>query len=173
MSQIDYFRSSMSALHATFDEALDGLTREEAHWRPYDLGNHIAFIAWHYGRTVDNIVRFVLERRPTAWMEGKWDERFGLDSKAQGTGMTVEDAAALTIADVPAFCTYLREVWRECRAYLDTIVEDDLGRTVTIRPLGEMTLEEVLGPTLLTHGYTHLGEIWLLKGLQGLKGSPR
>ena len=71
MSQIDYFRSSMSALHATFDEALDGLTREEAHWRPYDLGNHIAFIAWHYGRTVDNIVRFVLERRPTAWMEGE------------------------------------------------------------------------------------------------------
>jgi hypothetical protein len=155
------------------DEAMAGLTQEQAHWRPEGQGNHIAFIAWHYARTVDNIVRFVLQqRRPTVWIEGKWDERFGLDSRAQGTGMPPEDAIDLSISDIHAFCEYITLVWKEAQDYLDTITDDDLAGTVTIRPHGEITLERVLDVILLTHGYTHLGEIWLLKGLQGMAGSP-
>ena len=172
MSGVSFIRNSLQSLHSSLDETMRGLSQEQAHWRPDDRGNHIAFIAWHYTRTVDNVVRFVLQRRPTVWMEGKWDERFGLDSKAQGTGMSREDAVALVIRDIPTFCTYMSEVWKEPRAYLDTVTEEDMGRKITIRPLGELSLEEVLGTTLLTHGYTHLGEIWLLKGLQGLQGSP-
>jgi len=173
MSEIVFIRSSLQSLHSSLDEAMKGLSQEQAHWRPNDQGNHIAFIAWHYTRTVDNIIRFVLQgRRPTVWMEGKWDERFGLDSRIQGTGMKPEDAAALRISDIPAFCTYMSQVWKEAQFYMDTITESDLERKMTIRPLGELTLEQVLGNTLLTHGYGHLGEIWLLKGLQGLQGSP-
>ena len=172
MSEIDFIRNSLESLHSTIDEAMEGLTQEQAHWRPDGNGNHIAFIAWHYTRTVDNIIRFVLQRRPTVWMEGKWDEKFGLDSKAQGTGMSREEAVALTISDIPAFGSFMKEVWKETQVYLDTVALEDLGRTMTIRPHGEITLEQVLGTVLLTHGYTHLGEIWLLKGLQGLQGNP-
>lgn len=172
MSQITFIRNSFQNLQRSLEEAMKGLSQEQAHWRPDDRGNHIAFIAWHYTRTVDNIVRFALQRQPTVWISGKWDERFGLDSKAQGTGMSPEDAAALRISDIPAFCAYMSEVWRESLTYLDAVDDEDLGRKMTIRPLGELALGEVLGNTLLTHGYTHLGEIWLLKGLQGLQGSP-
>ena len=172
MSKVDFIKDYMRNLQNALDEAMKGLSDEQAHWRPNDNGNHIAFIAWHYTRTVDNIVRFVFQRQPTVWMEGKWDERFGLDSKSQGTGMALEDAVALRIGDIPAFCAYMGQVWKESQAYLDTISDEDLPRSMTIRPLGEMTLEQVLGTTLLTHGYSHLGEIWLLKGLQGLQGSP-
>ena len=172
MSQIEYIRNSLQSLHQSLDEAMEGLSGEQAHWRPQDRGNHISFIAWHYTRTEDNIVGYVLQRRPTMWMAGKWDEKFGLDSRAQGTGMIPEDAAALEISDIPSFCTYMGEVWDMTRSYLDTIGDGDLERTLTVRPLGEQTLEQVLGNTLLTHGYTHLGEIWLLRGLQGLPGSP-
>ena len=171
-SQIAFIREHLRRLHDSWDEALEGLSQEQSHWRPGDRGNHIAFVAWHYTRTVDNLVRFVLQRRPTVWMEGKWDERFGLDSKAQGTGMTPEDAVALRISDIPAFCGYTSEVWKEALAYLDTVTEEDLERSMTIRPLGDRTLEQVLAEPILTHGYTHLGEIWTLKGLQGLQGSP-
>ena len=162
----------MRNLHNSLYEAMEGLTEEQAHWRPGDTGNHIAFIAWHYTRTVDNIVRFVLQRRPTVWMEGKWDQMFWLDSKAQGTGMTAGEAVALRIADIPAFCKYMSGVWDETQAYLATVTEDELAKRMTIRPLGERSLEEVLGTVLLAHGYTHLGEIWLLRGLQGLRGNP-
>ena len=172
MTQLAFIRASLQSLQTSLDEAMSGLSQEQAHWRPNEMGNHLAFIVWHYARTVDNVVRFVLQRQPTLWMEGKWDGRFALDSKAQGTGMSPEAAAALRISDIPAFCIYMREVWKASQTYLDTIGPQDLENTVTIRPLGELTLEQVLGTTLLTHGYTHLGEIWLLKGLQGLQGSP-
>ncbi len=172
MSQLDFIRRSLDGLQASLDEAMSGLSHEQAHWRPNDKGNHIAFVAWHYTRTVDNLIRFVLQRRPTVWIEGKWDERFGLDSKAQGTGMSPEEAVALRISDVPAFCTYMGQVWKEVPPYLDTLTEGDLERKLTVRPLGELTLGEVLGTVMLTHGHNHLGEIWLLRGIQGLQGSP-
>ena len=172
MSQVTFIQESLLTLHSSLDDAMKGLTSEQAHWRPNDRGNHIAFIMWHYTRTVDNLVRFVFQRKPTVWMEGKWDEKFGLDSKVQGTGMSPEDAVALRISDVPAFCEYMGEVWKETQDYLKTVEEDELPRMMTIRPLGELALGQVLGTTLLTHGHNHLGEIWLLKGLQGLEGSP-
>ena len=172
MTSLEFVRTSLGILQSSLDEAVGGLSTEQAHWRPGEGCNHIAFVAWHYSRTVDNMVRFVLQREPTVWMSGKWDERFGLDSKAQGTGMAPEDAAVLRIADVPAFCGYIKDVWSACSKYLETLTDDHLERTVTVRPLGELTVGEVLGTTLLTHGYTHLGEVWLLRGLQGLKGSP-
>ena len=173
MTEVAFLRESLQGLHTSLDEALKDLSQEQAHWRPNDKGNHIAFIAWHYARTVDNIVRFVLQqRRPTLWMEGKWDERFGLDSRAQGTGMSPEDAANLRISDLPAFCGYMSEVWKDAQAYLATVKEEDLDQKLTIRPMGEVTQEHVLGNILLTHGHTHLGEIWTLKGQQGLQGSP-
>ena len=173
MSRAAFIRKNLLSLQESLDDAAAGLSREQAHWRPDAGGNHIAFVLWHYSRTVDNIVRFVLQRKPTIWMEGKWDERFGLDSKAQGTGMSREDALAVSISDLPAFASYMKEVWREVGGYLDTVSEEELDRKQMVRPLGELTLEEILGTVLLTHGYTHLGEVWLLKGMQGLEGSPR
>ncbi len=173
MSRAAFIRKNLLSLQESLDDAAAGLSQEQAHWRPDAGGNHIAFVLWHYSRTVDNIVRFVLQRKPTIWMEGKWDERFGLDSKAQGTGMSREDALAVSISDLPAFASYMKEVWREVGGYLDTVSEEELDRKQMVRPLGELTLEEILGTVLLTHGYTHLGEVWLLKGMQGLEGSPR
>ena len=172
MSQLLFIQESLANLHKSIDDAVKDLTREQAHWRAANGGNHIAFVAWHYTRTVDNIVRFVLQRKPTIWMEGKWDERFGLDSKAQGTGMSPEEAAAVSISDLPDFATYMGQVWQETQSYLAALTEEDLVQQMTIRPLGDMALGHVLGNVLMTHGYTHLGEIYTLKGLQGLPGSP-
>lgn len=172
MSEIAFIKQFSGSVHGSLDEAMEELTQEQAHWKPADQINHIAFIAWHYTRTVDNLTRFVFRRQPTLWMEGKWDERFGLDSRAQGTGMSHEDAGSLRIPDLPAFRDYMKEVWREAQAYLDTVTAEELERVLTVRPLGELSIREILGTSILTHGYTHLGEIWMLRSLQGLRSSP-
>ncbi len=172
MGEIEFVREYLKRVHTSLDEAISGLTQEQAHWLPNDKSNHIAFVAWHYARTVDNLVRFVLQKQPTVWMAGKWDQHFGLDSRAQGTGMSREQAQALQLRDIPAFCTYMGQVWEEAQRYLGSLSEADLAQKVTVRPLGELTVKEVLGTPILTHGYMHLGEIWLLRGLQGLRGSP-
>ena len=171
MSLKAFLKEYSEKVQRAFDEAIEGLSHEQAHWTPGGSSNHIAFVAWHYVRTVDNVVQFVLQRQPTVWMEEKWDQKFGLDSKAQGTGMSHEDALALRLSDLTAFSTYTSEVWGVTRDYLDSVSQEQLDSTTKMWPFGELTVSQALGTTMLAHGYTHLGEIWTLKGIQGLRGA--
>jgi hypothetical protein len=167
-----FLAAGLADLHRNLVQAVEGLTPEQLHFKPAPTVNHIAFILWHYVRTEDNLVRFVFRRLPTIWMEGGWDKRFGLDSKAQGTGWTPQQAEQVRFPSVGAFLEYARLVFRETEEFVAGVSDADLERTYLVRPLGERPLRFFLGNTLLTHGYSHLGEIWLLKGIQGLPGSP-
>ncbi len=172
MSAVSFFSWSLRELHESIGEATKGLTPEQHHWSPGGRVNHIAFILWHYARTQDNVIRFILQRRPTIWMEGGWDKRFGLDSKAQGTGMSQEDALKLRISSLEDFRTYMHLVFKETEDYVAKVTEADLARVVLVKPLGEMPVERVLGHTVLTHGFGHLGEIWTIRGALGMPGNP-
>src|SRR5215213_3393768 len=106
---------------ANIKRAFADLTEEQWHTVPQGMGNHIAFIAWHYMRTEDNIVNWIIqERRPTVWMEGQWAERLGLPAVAQGTGMPAEDAHALRIKDLGGFLEYTRQVRARTDAFLES-----------------------------------------------------
>ena len=94
MTVVELLRSHIERLHQDLEAATSDLTPEQLHWRPSENCNHIAFSLWHYVRTEDNLVRFVLQdRRTTVWLEEGWNERFGLERAIQGTGMSAEDAA--------------------------------------------------------------------------------
>ena len=86
----DLIKSNIERLHRDIEDAIGGLTSEEIHWVPSDSFNHIAFNLWHYVRTEDNLIRFVIqERRPTVWIEQDWYRKFDLDRISQGTGMSL------------------------------------------------------------------------------------
>lgn len=173
MTLVELLGSHLKRLHEDLETAVRDLTPEQLHWRPSDGCNHIAFSLWHYVRTEDNLIRFVLQdRRTTVWLEQGWNERFGLDRVAQGTGMGQEDAIAVRLPPAAEFSPYMRAVWQSTEEYLGSITDNDLQRVFTVRPFGERPAVQVLAENLLTHGFSHLGEIWVLRGLQGLKGSP-
>ena len=172
MNTAQFLQYSMKNLHKAFTEAVADLTDAQAHWHPGGTANHIAFVLWHYLRTEDNIFLWVLQRRPTVWIEGGWDAKYNLDSKSQGTGMPSEDAAALRLDPWAEFPTYMSAVFSEADAYLATLSDDDLSKNVMVKPFGESPLLEVIDSTVMNHGFSHLGELWALKGLQGMKGSP-
>lgn len=170
MSTIDFIRSSLKQMHATYDDSIADLTSDQLTWRANDKGHTISFVLWHYVRTEDNIIQFVLQRKPTIWMEGKWDEKFGLHATAQGTGMTLAEAQALRIEPKEEFLNYMKEVWAATDAYLAGKDDAYLAEKTTVKPLGEMQIQNAIGNMCLTHGFTHLGEIQHLRGLMGLKG---
>ena len=173
MDTIDILRSHLERLHSSIDSSVRDLNHEQLHWKPSKGCNHIAFSLWHYVRTEDNLVRFVLQnRRPTIWIENGWNEYFDLDKISQGTGMSEEDANNISISSIDAFLKYMSEVWESTNYYLDSIDHSQLATIFSIRPLGDKTASEVLFEMILTHGFSHLGEIWVLKGLQGFKDSP-
>ncbi|GBD11576.1 hypothetical protein HRbin23_01243 [bacterium HR23] len=78
----------------------------------------------------------------------------------------------MRLPSVEAFLEYARPVFQETERFIAGLSDADLDRPVLVKPLGEHPLRFFLGTTLLTHGYGHLGEIWCLKGMQGLPGSP-
>ncbi len=171
MSVKDFLRDCLRDMHRAYEDMLQDLTPEQLHWTANERGVHIAFVAWHVVRTEDNIVNFVLQRRPTVWLEGGYDQKFGLDRVHQGTGWSLEQARALRLPSAQEFLEYARQVWRSVDEFLAGIDEDYLEQTVTIKPLGDMKVRNAIGNVCMTHGFTHLGEIQHLRGLMGLRGA--
>jgi len=172
MRTVQYFLAAMKDLHKNLLDAVQGLTYEQLHFRPLGKGNHIAFIIWHLVRTEDSVINYFLQKKAPVWSAEGWDKKFGMDAKAQGTGMTAEQAAAIRIPDLKEFSKYTENVFRASEAYLEKIKEEDLAEVREFPVLGRRSLYQVIGGIVLHHGAEHLGELWYVKGLQGLKGSP-
>lgn len=170
MSTVDFIRGSLRQLHSSYDEAIADLSPEQLHWRATDTGLPISFILWHYVRTEDNIIQFVLQQKPTVWIEGGWNDRFSLHRTAQGTGMSLEDAQNLRIDSLNDWRRYQTAVWQKTDDFLAGADDEMLAQTTTVKPLGEMPVQNAIGMMCLTHGFTHLGEVQHVRGLLGLKG---
>ena len=164
-------RSSLKSMHALLDKAVEGMTADQLNFRPSEGGVSGFFSLWHYVRTEDNIVNFVTQARPTVWLNGGYNEKFGLPRNSQGTGMTEAEANAVQVQDVKAWHGYQQGVWAATDAYLASMSPDEFNsRRVTIKPLGEMSLWEGIYGVCLSHGYRHVGEIEYVRGVQGLGG---
>jgi hypothetical protein len=86
--------------------------------------------------------------------------------------MSAEQAAALRISSLADFLKYSEKVFEGSEAYLETLKEPDLDRVEEFQFLGKRSYGSVVGGVILHHGSCHLGEIWYVKGLMGLKGCP-
>ena len=167
----EFIHAELTRLHRGLDKALTDLTPEQLHTVPggHPKANTIAWGLWHYARTEDNVVRYVLqERRPPVWTEGGYAEKLGLPPVAQGTGMPTAEAQALRIKDVQLFTEYVKKVWASTDEFFAKADAAQLDRTVTIKPLGEMEAIRALGQVCLTHGMIHFGEIELARTLVGV-----
>jgi hypothetical protein len=171
MKLTDFIHSELGRLHGLFEKGVADLTPEEWHALPCDGTNSIAFVVWHYARTEDNVVRFLLQnRRPTVWMEGGYAEKLGLPPVAQGTGMDLADAQALRIGDIDLFRRYMEETWKSTDEFFAHPDEAALEMVITVRPLGEMPAIRALGQVCATHGYGHAGHVDLLRAELGKPG---
>src|SRR6266478_8118760 len=148
MTLLESLSTDLRRLHDVLDKSLDGLTIEQLHEVPagHPKANTIAWNLWHYARTEDNVVRFVLQdRRPTVWVEGGYPERLGLHPAAQGTGMSTEEAHALRLKDVPLFREYMGKVWAGTDELIAGAPPELLDKVITVKPLGDMSVVQCLG----------------------------
>jgi len=173
MKLADFLRSNIRNEHNMLDQAMKDLTPEQMHFvPPGTTANHIGFTIWHYVRTEDNIVQFILQdRKPTMWVAGNYHEKWGLEKVAQGTGMTLEQAQSMRLPAIDQWMEYQRSVWKATDDYLGSVDDASLDRTVKVMPFGEIPAHRALSMPLLTHGHGHLGEICVLRVLQGLPSS--
>jgi hypothetical protein len=170
MTALELVKAELGRLHRQLETLMDGLTTEQLHQVPagHPKANHIAWGLWHYARTEDNVVRYILQnRRAIVWAEGGYPDKLGLPPVAQGTGMSVAEAQALRIKDLALFREYMGKVWAATDEYLAKVEPAALDAVVTIRPLGEMPAIRALAQVCVSHGFTHAGEIELARTLVG------
>jgi DinB family protein len=163
----EFIRAQLKRLHEGLDKSLD-LPPAQLHAVPggHAKANTIAWVLWHYTRTEDNVVRWVIQdRRPPIWTEGGYAEKLALPPVAQGTGMSTEEAHALRISDLGLFRDYMQKVWAGTEDLFASSAPALFDKMVTVKPLGEMSVLQCLGQVGLTHGLTHLGEIDLARTL--------
>jgi hypothetical protein len=172
MSVMRYLQSAAKDLHKNLRQAMTDLNDEQLHFRPLDRGSPIAFIIWHEIRTEDVVLNAFLQKKAPLWDAEGWAEKTGVTAKGQGTGMPAEQAASLRIPNLGEFRNYMEAVFKGTDAYLEGLQEPVLWEEREFPMLGKRTVMQVIGGVVLQHGAGHLGEIWYLKGLQGLKGSP-
>lgn len=151
------------------DGALKDLNAEQVNWNPPGNAVSVGFNAWHVMRTTDNIVNFVFKKTPPIWMAQGYVAKLGLPEVAQGTGMSLDDAHALTVSDVGLLREYGRVVGVDAIAFLKDVSVEALEEVQMIKPLGEMPKWRVVRQVVMTHGFMHLGEINALKGQMGFK----
>jgi len=168
MTALELMKLELGRLHGSYDKAFDGLTPDQIHRVPagHPKTNTIAWGVWHYVRTEDNVVRYILQnRRPIVWAEGGYADKLGLPPVAQGTGMTTQEAQALRIKDLALFREYVAKVWASTDEFLAKVDPAALDATVTIKPLGEMPGIRALAQVCVSHGFMHVGELELARTL--------
>ena len=125
-----------------------------------------------WGRTEDRVFKLRRGEKTPMWNAEGWEEKLEVDPRSQGTGMTAEEAGAVRIKDLDAFMQYMENTYKAVDDYLAGLNDEDLVPIRDLRAMGKQSLFEVITGLLLRHGAGHLGEIWYIKGLQGLEGSP-
>jgi len=171
MSALEILQTSMESMHRLLDKTIEDMTLEQLNFRPQEGGVSPFFSLWHYVRTEDNVINWVIHRRPTVWLEGGYNETLGLDRNSQGTGMTAEQANAVVLRDLTVWRDYQPRVWQCTAEYLRSMNPEEFEtRRVTIKPLPEMSLWNGLFGICLSHGYRHIGEIEYARGVIGLGG---
>jgi len=169
-TSLEFVHAELKRLHGILDKAIGDLTPAQLHTVPasHPKANTLAWIFFHYARTEDNVVRFVLQnRRATVWAEGGYAEKLGLPPVAQGTGMSTADAQALRLKDVTLFKEYMQRVWASTDDFIAKTDPAALDAIITVKPLGDMPGIRALGQTCVSHGMAHHGEIELVRTLIG------
>jgi hypothetical protein len=86
------------------------LSDEQVRQRPGGV-NSIAWLVWHLARVQDAAVSRFVDDRPQVLEEGRWNEAMRLDRRDVGSGMTSQEADALSAAiEITALRGYHRAV---------------------------------------------------------------
>ncbi len=158
-------------LNTGYEQALAGLSAEQLYFLPNEKSCHIAFHAWHFARTEDNVINFICQNRKSpVWLKQGLHEKWGLPKVSQGTGMSLEEAQALRLPGADALIKYLRDTWADVEPYLRSASADELQSMAYIQRFGDRPKLQHIGRTIIAHGSDHLGQIRVLRSLLGLQG---
>jgi hypothetical protein len=126
----ELLRDMFTRLIEHVDEITDGLTDEQANYRPSPNANSIAWLIWHSAR-VQDIQLAPIAGIEQVWLSGGWVERFGLDLPREDTGYghSPEEVAKVQ-APGDLLAGYYHAVHDATLEFVARVTAEDLARIV-------------------------------------------
>ena len=146
------------------DRALDGLTQEEATWRPGEECNSIAFILWHTVRVEDFFFNRVVQRKEELYEAEGWREKLGTPAKESGWNYNVEQLQSWPAPEIDVLKGYADSVRKSTLSFLEPLPPEKLSEV----PRPDQSPDSI-GDTLghiSTEIALHVGQIAYLRGVQ-------
>jgi len=147
----------------------NGLTTEEASWRPEREANSIGWLLWHLARVQDD---HIADAAGTAqvWTTPEsgrsWSERFGLpfDAGETGFGQSPEEVGRVRV-DGPLLDAYQADVHAATMRYVGSLTTDELERVVD-RSWDPPVTAAVRLVSVIGDCTAHLGQAQYVLGMQ-------
>lgn len=160
----ELLRDAFTRLIEHAEAVTDGLTEQDATFRPTPNANSIAWLVWHSARVQDAQVADIAGV-PQVWTSDGWVDRFDLDLPRDDTGYghTAEDVAKVH-APPQLLADYYRAVHAMTLDYVVTVTAEELGRIVDTRWDPPVTASVRL-VSIIDDCAQHLGQAAYLRGI--------
>ncbi|MDQ6642513.1 MAG: DinB family protein [Actinomycetota bacterium] len=144
---------------------LDGLTTEQAAYRPEQSANSIGWLVWHLTRVIDS---HLAQAGGDEQVHTSYAERLGLDLPADDTGYGHEsaDVARVGFEDLDVLADYHAAVQKKARSYLSGVT--DLDRVLDTNWDPPVTLGARL-VSVVDDAARHIGQAEYVRGLVQLR----
>ena len=160
-----YIGIEFSSSKITMGHALEGLTQEEAAWRPSSGCNSIGLILFHMARTEDSIMQGMLQKKTLIWESENWYEKLGLSKEEAGSHYTVDQVNAFKVPELGKLLAYGDAVRAKTKEKLRSMPVEAFDEKINFPNVGEMSIGALFA-FLLSHASQHIGEIAYLRGIQ-------
>lgn len=171
----DFVRASLERTRQRTLNAIQGISAQQARWRPYPGGNSIAFLLFHIFRVEDRYFHRWLSASGEVWEKEGWKGQIPLPPHPPGIDPIWTTGNSWTSADIeawqpPPIETLLRYGERVRQSALQVLAQVDMARLdYAPRPdRPQFTLAYYLYQAS-HHEAEHLGQIDYLKGLYQAK----
>jgi len=171
---IKYILEDIKNAHTYLEQTMEGVTNEVAHYTPAGKANPISGVYAHLIFSEDFFLHAFLKKSKPLF-ETTWNDKTGI-SELQPTEWVTEYPRWLkqVTIKVPDVYKYAKAVFTETESYIESLSDDDLEKDIDMSMfgMGTKTQGSMIHMMILGHIWSIMGEISVLKGIQGLKGYP-
>ena len=169
MEIIDLLRQQFKECNQWLGATMQGVTVEQAHWKPPGTANPLGATYAHVLMTQD-IVANVAIKGSAPLSATTWANKVGISEQPPKDNVAAwSQWARLVRVDLDGLRAYGEAVQTSVDQLIMSLTATDLSRTVET-PFGSSTVLVLVTGALIGHTHDHTGEISCLKGLQGAKG---
>lgn len=160
--------------HKYLTQTMDGVTNEVAAFMPPGKANPIAGTFVHLVMSEDFFVHMLLQQKQPLF-EGEYNDKTGA-SEIQPTEWETAYPKWLkeVKVDIDQMNAYAQAVYATTEKYVAGLSEEDLEKKIDMNMfgMGERTVVSVISGMIILHAFSIMGEVSVLKGIQGLRGYP-